>query len=145
MPLTDENVAFIQSLAEAGAQPFFTMDPPQCREAFETLLGMLPKTSAPLAAVSDRPIPGPDGMIPARIYTPQGDGPFPVLVYLHGGGWVIGTLDGYDTLCAELCAGTGCLVISVDYRLAPEAKFPAAPDDCLAAVTWVAANAGRWR
>jgi acetyl esterase len=65
----------------------------------------------------------------------------PVLVYLHGGGWVIGTLDSYDATCRELAQGAGCVVVSVDYRLAPEHRYPAAPEDCYAAVQWVAANA----
>jgi acetyl esterase len=141
MPLTDENVAFLQSLAEAGAKPFFTMEPPECREAFETLLGALPKPELRLASMGTLQIQADHGWIPIRTYRPKGPGPFPVLVFMHGGGWVIGTLDGYDTLCAELSAGTDALVVSVDYRLAPEAPFPAAPDDCLTALKWVAANA----
>jgi acetyl esterase len=66
----------------------------------------------------------------------------PALVYLHGGGWVIGSLDSYDATCRELAEGAGCVVVSVDYRLAPEHRYPAAPQDCFAAVKWVAANAG---
>jgi acetyl esterase len=77
-----------------------------------------------------------------RVYTPEGTGPHPGLVYFHGGGWVIGGLDSYDTLCTELAARVGAVVVSVDYRLAPEARFPAATDDSLAALRWVADNAG---
>jgi acetyl esterase len=76
-----------------------------------------------------------------RIYTPAGSGPFPVLVFFHGGGWVIGDLDTQDGACRALANGAGCLVVSVGYRLAPEHKFPAAPDDTYAATKWVAANA----
>ena len=76
-----------------------------------------------------------------RIYTPQGSGPFPVLVYFHGGGWVIGNVDTHDPTCRTLTNAAGCVVVSVDYRLAPEHKFPAAVDDCYAATQWVAANA----
>ena len=76
-----------------------------------------------------------------RIYTPAGAGTFPALVWFHGGGWVVGTLDMADGTSRHLCVGADCVVISVDYRLAPEAKFPAAAEDCYAATKWVAENA----
>jgi acetyl esterase len=79
--------------------------------------------------------------MPTRIYMPYGTGPFPVLVYLHGGGWVIGDLEAYDATCRALTNAAGCLVVAMEYRLAPEHKFPAAPEDCYAATCWVAANA----
>ena len=94
-----------------------------------------------VAAVLNRTIPGPATELPIRVYRPHGTGPFPVLVYIHGGGFVIGNLDTHDEICRRLCVGAGCLVVSLDYRLAPQHKFPAAPDDCLAAVRWVAAHA----
>jgi acetyl esterase len=96
---------------------------------------------APVANVENRTIPGPAGEIPLRIYTPVGDAPFPVLVWFHGGGWVLGSLDGSDHTCRELANTAGCVVVSVDYRLAPEHKFPASPDDCESAHEWVLANA----
>jgi acetyl esterase len=95
----------------------------------------------PVAKVEDRTIPGPDGAIPVRIYTPEGVGPFPVLVYLHGGGFVLCNLDTHDGTCRSLTNGAGVVTVSVDYRLAPEHPFPAAPEDCYAAAQWVAANA----
>jgi acetyl esterase len=76
-----------------------------------------------------------------RVYTPEGDGPFPILVYFHGGGWVVGSINTVDTSCRTLTNLAGCMVISADYRLAPEDKFPAAVDDCYAAVRWAALNA----
>lgn len=76
------------------------------------------------------------GDIPLRIYQPPGEGPFPVVMYYHGGGWVIGDLDVYDPLCRDLCNRSDCIVVAVDYRLAPEHPFPAAPEDCLAALKW---------
>jgi acetyl esterase len=79
--------------------------------------------------------------MPTRIYTPYGTGPFPVLVYFHGGGWVIGNLEAYDATCRALTKAAGCIVIAMEYRLAPEHTFPAAPEDCYAATCWVAANA----
>ena len=85
-----------------------------------------------------------DGEIPLRLYRPLApavDGDLPVLVYFHGGGWTIGDLDTHDTLCRQLCNGSGCAVISVDYRLGPEHRFPSAVDDSVAALQWVHANA----
>jgi len=95
----------------------------------------------PVGKVEDRMIPGADGEIPVRVYTPEGAGPFPVLIYYHGGGWVIGNLDAYDPTCRALTNAARCVVASIAYRLAPEHKFPAAPEDCYAALQWVGANA----
>ncbi len=97
---------------------------------------------AAVAGVSERHIPGPDGRLRLRIYTPIGTGPFPLMVFFHGSGFVLCSLDTHDGMCRNLCAGGACVVVSVDYRLAPEAKFPAATDDCLAATRWAAAHAG---
>jgi acetyl esterase len=94
-----------------------------------------------VAAVEDRLIPGPAGDLPVRIYTPEGRGPFPLVVFFHGGGWVLGDLDTHDPFCRALCAGADCVVVSVGYRLAPEHCFPAAVDDALAATRWVAEHA----
>ena len=79
--------------------------------------------------------------IPVRIYTPAGSGPFPVLAWYHGGGWVIGNLETADGTARHLAAGAGCVVVSVDYRLAPEVKFPLPFDDCYAVTEWIAQNA----
>lgn len=95
-----------------------------------------------VASVMNRDMQGPNGSLPLRIYTPHGTGPFPLMVFFHGSGFVVCSLDTHDPMCRNLCAGTGCVVISVDYRLAPEHKFPAAPDDSLAATRWAVANAG---
>jgi acetyl esterase len=94
-----------------------------------------------VASVVNRDMQGPGGSLGLRIYTPLGNGPFPLMVFLHGSGFVLCSLDTHDGMCRNLCAGTGCVMVSVDYRLAPEAKFPAAPDDCLAATRWAVANA----
>ena len=94
-----------------------------------------------VASIADRTIPGPGGALGLRVYTPLGAGPFPLLVFLHGGGFVVCDLGTHDALCRNLCAGAGCVVASVDYRLAPEHRFPAAPDDCLAATRWAAEHA----
>ena len=94
-----------------------------------------------ISRVVNRDMQGPGGALALRIYTPVGNGPFPVMVFFHGSGFVVCSLDTHDGMCRNLCAGAGCVVVSVDYRLAPEHKFPAATDDCLAATRWVAANA----
>jgi acetyl esterase len=95
----------------------------------------------PVARVEDRCVAGPQGEIPVRIYTPRGQAPFPVLVFFHGGGWVIGDLDTHDGLCRQLANAASALVVSVHYRLAPEHRFPAAAEDAYAATRWVATNA----
>jgi acetyl esterase len=94
-----------------------------------------------IAGVVNRDMQGPAGSLPLRIYTPVGQGPFPLMVFYHGSGFVVCSLDTHDSMARNLCAGTGCVVVSVDYRLAPEAKFPAATDDCLAATRWAVDNA----
>jgi acetyl esterase len=91
--------------------------------------------------VIERDMQGPGGSLPLRVYTPRGEGPFPLMVFFHGSGFVLCSLDTHDAMCRNLCAGAGCVVVSVDYRLAPEHNFPAASDDCLAATQWVADNA----
>jgi acetyl esterase len=90
-----------------------------------------------VASTEDRAIPGPNGPIRIRVYRPAGvDGVLPGLVYFHGGGWVIGSIDTHDGVARALCARTPCVVVSVDYRLAPEHRFPAAVDDAWAATAW---------
>lgn len=91
--------------------------------------------------VEDRHIAGADGQIAARVYTPEGSPPMGVLVYFHGGGWVLGDLESHDHVCRALANGAGCVVVSIDYRLAPEHVFPAGAEDCYAATKWVAENA----
>ena len=80
------------------------------------------------------------GDVPVRTFRPEGDGPFPIVVYLHGGGWMMGTLDSYDSLLRALANASGAIVAGVDYRLAPEHRYPAALDDSLAAIRWIAAT-----
>src|SRR5580704_11142781 len=96
---------------------------------------------AEIAAVREQAIDGPAGKLRIRLYTPHGAGPFPLLVFFHGSGFVLCSLDTHDGMCRNLCAGAACVVASVDYRLAPEHKFPAGTDDCLHATRWAAAHA----
>jgi acetyl esterase len=94
-----------------------------------------------VGSVEDLAVPAEGRRIPVRLYRPKGDGPFPLLVFLHGGGWVAGNLETHDNACRYLCNRTPCCVLAVDYRLAPEHKFPAPLDDCYEATAWAAKNA----
>lgn len=99
-----------------------------------------------LPLVEDRTVPGPNGDIPIRVYKPiDTDATLPVLVYFHGGGWVIGSIDTHDKYCRQLALAAEICIISVDYRLAPEHPYPAPADDCYAATKWIAENANELR
>ena len=141
MPLDPQAKAVLDQFASMGGQQLHEMSVAQAREL---ILGMVALAGEPesVARIENRTVPGPAGQIPVRIYTPVGTAPFPVLVYFHGGGWVIGNLDTHDGICRSLANRVGCLVVSVDYRLAPEHPFPAAPEDCYAATRWLAEHAG---
>ncbi len=95
-----------------------------------------------VGATEDRTVPGPAGSLPVRIYRPDGTGPFPTVVFFHGGGFVFGGLESHDLLCRHLVRESGCVVVAVDYRLAPEHPFPAAVEDAYAATEWAAAHPG---
>jgi acetyl esterase/lipase len=133
--------AVLEQAAAAGGKPFHQMTPGEARQAIDTMFAAFRGTPVEVGKIEDRRIPGPAGQIPVRIYSPAGIGPFGALVYFHGGGWVIGNIETHDATCRQLTAGAGCVTISVDYRLAPEHKFPAGPEDCYAATKWVADNA----
>jgi acetyl esterase len=108
----------------------------------ESSIAIPPAADAVVAATEDRLIEGPGGPLGLRLYTPEGTAPFPVTVYMHGGGFVVGDLDTQDMIARALCAWGETIVVSVDYRLAPEHPFPAGPDDAFAALLWAASNAG---
>lgn len=143
MPLDAQTQDLLEQMVRQNALSPHTMTPLDCRQSFKAS-PMSFAEGEPIAHVEDRKIPGPADSIPIRIYTPEGSGPFPVLVYFHGGGWVLGDLDSHDALCRSLANGTGCIAVAVDYRLAPEHKFPAATDDCYAATKWIAENASHF-
>jgi acetyl esterase len=130
----------IDASKAAGIKPNHQLSVPEARQATIARAALSAGDPESVGRVEDRTIPGPAGSLPVRLYWPLGVGPFPVLVYLHGGGWVCGTLDTHDGICRALTNGAGCLTISVDYRLAPEHKFPAAVEDAYAATSWAAAN-----
>lgn len=118
-----------------------SMTPIEVRKMVRERLATLPPPEA-IGRVEDRPIPRLDGAeMLVRIYRPRGEGPWPVLVYFHGGGFVVGDLDGHDGSCRALTNAVPCVVVSVDYRLAPEHPFPSAPEDASAATRWVAEHA----
>ena len=133
MPLDPQLQKFLADLSDAGAPEFNALPVDAARAGLRELVALFPATQA-IAKSEDRVLEA--GGVSARIYTPNGSGPFPVLLYLHGGGWVIGDLDSYDAICRELCGAVGCIVVSVDYRLAPEHRFPAAADDAHLALRW---------
>src|SRR3984957_6019401 len=95
-----------------------------------------------VGSVIERDMQGPGGSLALRVYTPRGEGPFPLMAFFHGSGFVVCSLDTHDGMCRNLCAGAGCVVVSVDYRLAPEGKYPAGLDDCVFATRWIAEHAG---
>jgi acetyl esterase len=117
---------------------FDEIDLAALRMGMQAQSSLSPGEPEPVARVENRTLPGPGGEIPVRIYAPEGSGPFPVLVYFHGGGFVLCDLETHDGTCRSLANGAGCLVVSVDYRLAPEHPFPAGPEDCHAVARWVA-------
>lgn len=140
MPLSLKMRALLLMLRVRGGAALHELPVPQAREATVMQIRRSRKPAL-VASITNRTLPGPAGEIPIRIYTPDGMGPFPLLLFFHGGGFVVGSLDSGDDTCRALCRGAGCIVVSVDYRLAPEHKFPAASDDCLAATRWAADHA----
>ena len=144
--------AVLDTLGSLGGKPLETLEPAEARkqptptDAVIAVLKKQGKDTSPAALVpgvtsNDTTIPGPAGPLPVRIYTPDGPGPFPVVVYFHGGGWVIADKNVYDGGARGISKQANAVVVSVDYRLAPEAKFPAQHDDSLATYKWAAENA----
>ena len=140
MPLDPQAKAFLDQVAASGAPSFDQMTVQQAREAIRGLFATK-DSPLPLKNVEDRVVNAGGVKLPVRIYTPDDKGPLPILVFFHGGGWVVGDLESHDATCRALAKGAGCIVIAVDYRLAPEHKFPTAAEDCYAATKWVALNA----
>jgi acetyl esterase len=130
--------AILDQMKAAGWKPTHTLSVAEARHAFKARVAK----GAPVARTVDRTIPGYGGALPVRIHWPVGTGPFPALVFFHGGGWVLGDLDSHDVTCRSLTNQAACITVSVDYRLAPEHKFPAAVEDAFVATRWVAEHAG---
>ena len=140
MPI-DPDLAGLLVLLEAGT-PMVEQTPEEARESFRRLsVGFRkPESVVAVGDVADTVVPGAAGDLPARVYRPEGDGPFPTVVFIHGGGFVIGDLDTHDNLARALCRRTSSVVVSVAYRLAPEFPFPHGADDCVAATRWIQAH-----
>ena len=141
MPV-DPEIAAVLQLLEAAETPMHEMTPPQARDSFAALVvgGRLPEHVIAVASVQDTSIPGADGDLPARIYRPDVTGVLPTVLLFHGGGWVIGDLETHDNTARAIAHHSRAVVVSVAYRLAPEAPFPAAVDDALAAARWASTH-----
>ncbi|HZT65903.1 MAG TPA: alpha/beta hydrolase [Acidimicrobiales bacterium] len=139
MPLDPQVRQALDLLEQLGFAGFAAsgLPPDQVR----ALMSALPREAGEeLPRVEDRTVPGPAGEVPVRIYDPTARGDAPVVVHFHGGGWVVGDLDTHDHTCRALARACGAVVVSVDYRLAPEHRYPAAVEDCWAATRWVASH-----
>jgi acetyl esterase len=139
--LDPEIQALMDALEAAPGPPAELIPVSQSRATHDLEAERLSGPGPEVASVRDVVVPGPGGDIPVRVFRPEGEGSLPLVVYLHGGGWVIGSINGFDTLCRTLANASGAIVASVEYRLAPEHPFPAGVDDARAAVRWLAANA----
>ena len=145
MALDPQAQEVINLVIKSGRPAYNTLSPKEARQLFRETRPASTPTPAEIGSVRDINAQGPGGPIPLRVYRPAGVPPgtaLPVLVYYHGGGWVIGDLDTHDVQCRQITAEAGITVVAVDYRLAPEHKFPAAADDAWAATRWVVAHAG---
>jgi acetyl esterase len=144
MPLDPDAQIILDAMIKAGRPAFETLSPAAARQQMREIRAALKQPQPQVAEARDVSIPGPHGAIPARLYRshmPKPGEAQPVLAFFHGGGWVFGDIETHDNLCRSLANAADCTVVSVDYRLAPEHKFPAAVDDCWAAVKWIEANA----
>ena len=141
MPLHPQAQAFIETINALDRPPLSEMTVAMAREG---LRGLLPPSDEQIGAIADFELPGGDGQpVRARAYTPLAAhaGPLPLVMFLHGGGWIGGDLDSHDATCRALANASGCKVVAIDYRLAPEHKFPAGLNDCFAALRWLAEHA----
>ena len=140
--------ALLDLMEARRVPPTHTLSPVDARALYRDRRAYTQPEPPTVGEVRPLTAEGPHGPIPLRLYRPLASRPgtatdaLPVLVYFHGGGWVIGDLDTHDTLCRQLANGAGCAVVAVDYRMGPEHRFPTAVDDCIAATRWVHAQAG---
>jgi acetyl esterase len=138
-------VRAIEAMQRAGLKPIEAQTPADARQQMEETAKSRKAEPLPVARVEERTISGPGGPIRLRLYWPEADGARPAIAYYHGGGHVIGSLDTHDLVARNLCHGAEAVVVSVDYRMGPEHKFPAAVDDSFVALRWVHANAASLR
>lgn len=132
--------ALLDNVKRAGFPPIYQLPLAQARQSYSVGVGATALPPLPLARVENFHIPGPAGLIPARLWAASHEANLPVLLYLHGGGFVIGGIDTCESMCTVLAQRSGGAVVAIDYRLAPEHKFPAGLDDSFAALSWLAAH-----
>lgn len=139
MPVDPQLQPLLDLLANSGAPSITDLE----ADAARALMAAMPSMArvVEIDAIADRTIAADGHDIPIRVYTPPGEGPFPILVWFHGGGWVLGSIEQSDPVARALCKGAGCVTVSVEYRLAPEHPFPAAPEDMRLAFDWSVDNA----
>ena len=140
MPLDPDAQILLDMVRVANRPAFETVSPVEARKLYAAGRPVLAPEPMPVAEVRDLTMPGSGGKIPLRFYRPVADKTLPVLVFFHGGGWVVGSIETHDTVCRHLAVAGECAVVSVEYRMGPEDKFPAAVADCVAATEWVAEN-----
>jgi acetyl esterase len=143
MALDPESQRLLDLMAAANRPAWITLTPSEAREQYLSTRAGAQGPRPEGVSVTDRTIPGPDDPLPVRLYRPDSaasEAKLPALVFAHGGGWVFGNLDSHDVLCAQLALEARIAVFAIDYRLAPEARFPGAFDDVVAGLKWVAAN-----
>ena len=140
--LNQQVEAFLYDLSEQGVPPLHRLSLTEARRTYRDIC-VPDRPPDDVTDVRDRTVEGPGGNVPLRTYVPDVKGPSPAVVFYHGGGWILGGLDTHDALCRALATEAGAVVTAVDYRLAPEHRFPAAVEDCYAATRWVAANTDR--
>jgi acetyl esterase len=141
MPLDHDAQTLLDMVRAANRPAFETVGAAEARLLYMAGRRVLAPEPMPVAELRNMAMPGPVGPTPLRLYRASESGVLPVLVFFHGGGWVVGNIETHDTVCRHLASRAECAVVSVDYRLASEHKFPAAAEDCLAATAWVADNA----
>ena len=141
MPLDPDAQTLLDMVREADRPAFDTVSAPEARELYRAGRRVLSPEPMTVHEVRDVAIPGLGGPVPLRIFRGAAGVGLPALVFFHGGGWVVGDIETHDPMCRHLAAESGGVVVAVDYRLAPEHKFPAAVEDCVAATEWAAANA----
>src|SRR5579862_2151087 len=134
-------VKALEAMEKLGLKPIEAMTPPEARAQMEATARSRKAEPLPVSRVEERTIAGPGGPIRLRLYWPVAEGAVPAIAYYHGGGHVIGSLDTHDLIARNLCAGAAALVVSVDYRMGPEHRFPAAVEDSFAALQWLSENA----
>ena len=142
-PFSAATRALMDNIQRAGFPPLYEQTPERARQAYRMGVGAMTAPPRDLARVEDFTIPGPAGAIPARLWAPSTNPGLPVFLYLHGGGFVVGGIDTCESMCRDIAHHSGAAVVAIDYRLAPEHKYPAGLEDCMAALAWLHGHGGQ--